>query len=220
MHTETLGQAIGLPKKKTEPLVVSFTAALDYLCASSSAKRSRVAKEAAQRIKEPYSRLADGYRQLREAIETAGGKRIEELDLSNAPEAMRPHLRAGLNGWNAFVGAKGKLVSKGTKRDWYGDGITVRINPELTITHKHTSSLTKLYFKAEPLESPQMRLAHTMLRIAMTDDSLADHVAILDVRKSRLRKPDNRSRHEDLVKQVEVEMRGFSDLIEYYLDQG
>ena len=167
---------------------VSLTKFLDFLVAKNPGQRQTKAREIAEQMSTPYRPGLDMYKDAREAIQVARGKKIRlNADLLPAPKG--PHYAAIETGWNRFVGRKQFTPERVRRKTWTSEGLTVLVNPEIALRRNGRVDFLKLYFKAEDLTKGQAEIAHQMLYEMLVDLPESEGIGIVDVRKGRLVTP-------------------------------
>ncbi|MEX2536359.1 MAG: hypothetical protein WD273_12255 [Trueperaceae bacterium] len=175
--------------EKPPLLPVSLTNFLDFVAAKDSSQRLTVARQIVKQIATPYDPRSDMYKRLREAIQASGGQKFE-INLDKLSETKRRHYRPTLDGWNTFVGNKKFQAVPVKRKNWIGENLLIRVNPETALLRDNRRLYLKLFFKVNQLRKSQVGIVYQMMHEMLVDEPSED-IGVLHLRKGKLVAPPN-----------------------------
>ena len=169
--------------------IISLTDFVDFIAKTGNPKLTQVKTV---KWRKPYSPGTDFWRPLRLAVvdyHEDNGTKKAELDqvLDNINPKQAKCYSLALKGYQKFLGRK-KITWDGTHtKQWNGDLMSVRVNPELGVTINGKRHIMKLYFKAEPLTKAKADLILLLMAESLGSTVAQDtEFALLDVQKGKL----------------------------------
>ncbi len=184
---------------------ITSTTYMDFLLRTSIA-RLRVVREARAQYEAGYQQGHDYYRRMREGVVDMhrSGRGPEALwqIVEAAPSRKRSSFEACAQGYETWMRRKGFIWSRRpTPLLWTHGGLSVVVNPELLMHIDGEPHRVKLYFKTPPIKQAGANLVlHLFEAVSPTDA----HIAVLDVRRSKLFQKTRASRDYETVLRSEA----------------
>ena len=154
---------------------------IDFVGARTQDAREKKVREIKRQLdEEEYKPYSDPYKPLREAIQAAGGKKLDKP----FPTAERVNLPSLAKKWNAFVGARVFSSYSPASGEWSHGSLIIKVNPDIALREEGEDNVRhlKIYFKKNPPDKRQSKLLYQLkletLRLERND------MGILALRRS------------------------------------
>lgn len=175
---------------------ISLTTFVDFVSKQGMPKLTVVRRA----LNSSYDVRADFYKRIREALvrihrDGAPVELLEEVMERVEHSVKRKNFPRVVDGYKHF---KEQVCDKAASVDWFdpprgtweGDGVAIRVNPELGLVIDGTPHLLKLYFKEEKLQGNRVQVILHLIRSTHSDRLPPGcRVAVLDLRRGRFLQP-------------------------------
>jgi hypothetical protein len=171
---------------------ISLTDFVDIVSASGTSKATKV-RQAKNR--DDYNPAFDFYKKLRETIinvhKEGATKKALDTCLENLTDSKKKAAYPKLvEGYKKWWGRKKLLWFDISNQLFIGDGIDVRVNPELGLQVNGTPHLIKLYFKKDEIKKNRIDIITHLMDAVLSEKCPPNTVmAVLDIRRGKLFKP-------------------------------
>lgn len=203
------------PSETSASVPVSFTTLIDFVAAKTLGRRQTVARKAAKQLDTKYRPQFDMYKEIREGIQTSGGRRID-LDLRGLSASKQKHYPMLQTGWNRFIGRKQFEAVQVKRKEWVGEGLVVRVNPEIALARNDLRTYYKLFFKTDDLTKDQVGIIYQMMHEMLIDEP-TESLGLLHVRKGKVVPAPTLLPNSDLAEALRAEAAYLRRLLRPYL---
>lgn len=168
---------------------ITLTDFTDVVAKAGTPKATKVAQ---LKNRLDYDPAVDFYKGLREGLVRLHKRGGSKSELSAIARGLSDPKKVAnyptmLSGYRKWWGRKALTWFDPPGDTYSGSGIDVAVNPELGLDINGESYVVKLHLKAEPLSKTKADLVVTLMHSVLAhDQTSASHLAILDVKRSKL----------------------------------
>jgi hypothetical protein len=168
---------------------ISLTDFVDIAAKSGTPKATKVAEV---KRRPDYEPRFDFYKQIREEIIQTHRANRKSDSLRLFPSRVTDRKKSAsyqkiVDGYLKWLGKKETVWSDPPKRLYRSGGVEVIVNPELSLSFRGESYLTKLYFKDDPLDRFRVEVILSLMEHTLKGHSPPNVVmSVMDARRGKL----------------------------------